>query len=102
MPCRASFDNLALFQDILDHVNITNENSILVHAHIKFQYKLAKLRNTVYCFPFDWCIGEAIPKLTTDLVFILYIKQLLILHCKNTRINTSTVMHKGNLLLLCK
>ena len=28
-------------------------------AHIKFQYQLAKLRNTVYYFPFDWCIGEA-------------------------------------------
>ena len=71
VPGRTIFENLALFRDILDHVNITNETSILVQAHIKFQYKLPKLRNTVYYFPFDWCIAEAIAKLTTDLVFTL-------------------------------
>ena len=40
-------------------------------AHIKFQYQLAKLRNAVYYFPFDWCIGEASAKLIPDLVFTL-------------------------------
>ena len=35
-----------------------------VKAHLTFQFRLAKLRHTVYYFPFDWCIGEAFARLT--------------------------------------
>ena len=43
-----------------------------VQAHLTYQYNLAKLRHTVYYFPFDWCIGEAFAKLTDEtLVFTL-------------------------------
>ena len=44
----------------------------VVKAHLTYQYNLAKLRHTVFYFPFDWCIGEAFTKLTDgSLVFTL-------------------------------
>ena len=44
----------------------------VVKAHLAYQYNLAKLRHTVFYFPFDWCIGEAFTKLTDgSLVFTL-------------------------------
>lgn len=43
-----------------------------VQAHLTFQHRLAKLRHTVYYFPFDWCIGEAFASLTNGtLIFTL-------------------------------
>ena len=44
----------------------------LVRSHLRFQYKLYKLRETQYYFPFHWCLGQAFAKVENDtLIFTL-------------------------------
>ena len=44
----------------------------LVRSHLHFQYKLYKLRQTHYYFPYHWCLGQAFAKVENDtLIFTL-------------------------------
>ena len=44
----------------------------LVRSHLRFRYKLYKLRETQYYFPFHWCLGQAFTKVENDtLIFTL-------------------------------
>jgi len=38
----------------------------MVKSHLRFQYKLYKLRHTQYYFPHHWCLGEAFAKVEND------------------------------------
>ena len=38
----------------------------LVKSHLRFQYKLYRLRHMQYYFPYDWCLGEAFAKVEND------------------------------------
>ena len=43
-----------------------------VKVYLKYQYKLYKLRHTQFYFPYDWCIGDALAKISNNtLLFIL-------------------------------
>ena len=43
-----------------------------VRSHLRFQYKLYRLRHTEYYFPHHWCIGEALARVENDtLIFTL-------------------------------
>ena len=44
----------------------------LVRSHLRFQYKLYKLRQVHYYFPYHWCQGQAFAKVENDtLIFTL-------------------------------
>ena len=44
----------------------------LVRSHLRFQYKLYKLRLTQYYFPYHWCLGQAFAKIENGaLIFTL-------------------------------
>ena len=48
----------------LDNVTIPPEPIFVatVKSHVRFQFKLYSVRQTLYYFPYDWCLGEALAK----------------------------------------
>ena len=73
MPGRTIFENLSLFWDVLDHVNITNETGILVsldqekafdcvdHTSPMSHFRMLQLWSQFFTFDFHlipWCVHE--------------------------------------------
>lgn len=42
----------------------------LVRSHLRFQYKLYRLRQTQYYFPYHWCLGQAFATVENDTLIL--------------------------------
>ena len=74
----------------------------LVKAHLKYQYKLYKFRHTQFYFPYDWCIGDALAKISNntfvlpcDIEQLIPIPQLTMMYTKPCWQYTKVEITKG-------